>query len=137
MQQGWIQQLHHVLDFSIQLQHITLGQHICQHRQEVISSIQPPWVEGNTGSERQTTFFYQLPCLKGKHSFVPSLLSMSDLLQNLLKSPMCSKENSTWHSLYRRQAQSCPSNKHKAHDAHLEACKGDSEMGSPWQQLSW
>lgn len=52
MQQRWIQQLHHVFNFSIQLQHITLGKYIGQHRQEVISSIQPPWVEGNTVTDK-------------------------------------------------------------------------------------
>lgn len=57
MQQRWIQQFHHVLNFSIQLQHVTLSYYICQYRQEVISSIQPPCDEGNKQWWTNHTFF--------------------------------------------------------------------------------
>lgn len=40
MEQCGVQQLHHVQDLIVQLGHVALGQHICQHGQEVISTIQ-------------------------------------------------------------------------------------------------
>ena len=122
MQQRWVQQFHHVFSFSIQLQRITLGQHICQHRQEVVSSKQPPWVKENTGSDRQITPFCQFRCLKGKCYFAAFTDRVCITLEPLVTDVQQREHHRTLGG--QRPASSCTSNEHKLDDADLEARKG-------------